>query len=277
MKMTVWTALALIALSLGCASAPPKAGETTAVATAAPPISRTLEVAVQQEPQVLSPLLLRGGFTTSLTIRPFNAYLELIDQNGTARPYLADALPRLNSDSWVVNPDGTMQTTYHLRPGLTWQDGAPLTADDFVFAWGLYTTPELGVGAASSPPLNQFSGVSAPDDRTLVINWSRLYPGAAVLQTGQTTPGLPPLPRHILGATFQSGEWDALLNHPYWSHEFVGLGPYRLASWQPGSSIEGSGFKGHALGAPKIDRLRVFFYPDSNAALAALRSGAVEM
>ncbi len=33
-----------------------------------------------------------------------------------------------------------METTYKLRPGATWHDGAALTAEDFVFAWRVYST-----------------------------------------------------------------------------------------------------------------------------------------
>ena len=59
-------------------------------------------------------------------------------------------MPQLNTESWRVFPDGRMETTYALKPNLAWHDGAPLTADDFVFAWRVYATPELGV--SNTPP-----------------------------------------------------------------------------------------------------------------------------
>ena len=40
----------------------------------------------------------------------------------------AESLPQLNTDTWRVGSDGRMETTYRLRPNLTWHDGAPLTA-----------------------------------------------------------------------------------------------------------------------------------------------------
>ena len=36
-----------------------------------------------------------------------------------------------------------MQTTYTLRPGITWHDGTPLTARDFAFAYTVTMDPEL--------------------------------------------------------------------------------------------------------------------------------------
>src|SRR5206468_1881467 len=78
------------------------------------------------------------------TKRAFNASLALVDGTGAAKPYLADALPQLNTDTWKVTPDGKMETMYRLKANLTWHDGTPLTADDFVFANQMYVTPGLG-------------------------------------------------------------------------------------------------------------------------------------
>ena len=72
--------------------------------------------------------------TSAVQKRLFNASLSLMDSKGTIRPYLAEALPQLNTDTWKVLPDGRMETTYRLRSNLTWHDGQPLAADDFVFA-----------------------------------------------------------------------------------------------------------------------------------------------
>jgi ABC-type transport system substrate-binding protein len=74
--------------------------------------------------------------------------LVLNDDRESPTPYLAEALPTANTDTWRILPDGRMETIYRLRPSLTWHDGAPLTAADFVFAWRVYATPELGQGAS---------------------------------------------------------------------------------------------------------------------------------
>src|SRR5579871_5039827 len=47
---------------------------------------------------------------------------------------LANGVPSLDDGSIVVLPDGRMQVTYHVRPGITWQDGAPFTAQGLVFS-----------------------------------------------------------------------------------------------------------------------------------------------
>jgi ABC-type transport system substrate-binding protein len=100
----------------------------------------------------------------------FNAGLVIKDQRQVASAYLAEALPQLNSESWRVFPDGRMETTYRLKPNLTWHDGRPLVADDFAFSWQVYSTPQLG--SSGSAPINQIEEVVAPDPRTVVVHWS---------------------------------------------------------------------------------------------------------
>src|SRR5437016_9240432 len=63
-----------------------------------------------------------------------NAGLSARDPQGILRARLAEQVPSIDNGSWAVNPDGTMRTTWHLRPDLAWQDGAPFTANDLVFS-----------------------------------------------------------------------------------------------------------------------------------------------
>ncbi len=211
-----------------------------------------------------------GGSVTDTTKRLFNANLVVVDTEGSPRPYLAEALPELNQPSWLVNPDGTMETTYRLKPGLTWHDGKPLTSADFVFAASVYSTPALGV--SGSPPWSLFANATTPDDRTLVLSWSRPFPEAGAL-----TEIFPPLPRHILAQPFLESAPDAFANQPFWSTEYVGAGPFRVDRWEPGAFIEGTAFDGHALGRPKIDRVKITVINDRNAVLATMLSGGAHI
>ncbi|MBM2811182.1 MAG: hypothetical protein HW416_1941 [Chloroflexi bacterium] len=246
-------------------------------ATAAP-ATPSQSSAASQRVAALTPTA--GGFGSNFSYRPFNAFLEVIDNRGVARPYLAEALPTLNSDTWQVYPDGRMQTRYQryqLKPNLTWHDWTPLTADDFVFAWRVAITPGLGFINGTIAPLSLMDEVRASDARTLIIEWRSLFPEAAVLQQGGSILGLPPLPRHILDTVYAQGNPDAFGSHAYWTTGFIGAGPYRLDRWEFGSFLEGSAFDGHTLGRPRIDRLRVVFTEDSNVALASLRAGTLDL
>src|SRR5207249_4648737 len=117
-----------------------------------PTQTRTLVLAHRYEPPTLAPKVLASNGPLSTT-RLFNAALALFDDRGIARPHLAEALPQLDTDTWRVLPDGRMETTYRLRDGLTWQDGMPLTADDFALAYRVYSDPGLAFFIATPQDL----------------------------------------------------------------------------------------------------------------------------
>jgi peptide/nickel transport system substrate-binding protein len=261
---------------LACAAPPPQPGaqapassESTA-AVAALSSNRTLVIALRVEPTTVSPKPFRqAGIEIGIVLRLFNAGLAITDEQDVPHPYLVEALPQLNTETWRVNADGTMETIYRLRPNLTWHDGRPLTAEDFVFSWNVFATPELG--SASSPPLNQIEEVTASDSRTVVIRWKRSYPYAGQLQAAD----LPPLPRHLLESSFSSSQLDSFAALPYWTTEYVGPGPYRIERWEPGSFMEASAFDGHPLGRAKIEKMRLQFISDPNTVLANLLASSI--
>lgn len=274
MRMPVH-AISVIAVGVfltGCAPArepPSQAPEQSAQSGAVAP-QRTVVIIIRGELPSLAgkPLV---GFSGSLNppVRIFNGMLDFVDEKEVPHPYLSENLPRLNTETWRVFPDGRMETVHRLRPNLTWHDGAPLTADDFVFGWKVFSTPELGV--SGSKPIRQMQEVVAPDPRTVLIRWREPYPDAAQMDTTFHA-----LPRHLLEQPYQAvvaGDPPSFVNHPFWTVEYVGLGPYRVDRWEPGAFLEATAFDGHALGRPKIDRLRLLPIGDPSTALANIMSG----
>lgn len=262
--------LACAVVFSGCAS-PASPGNGSAPA-ASPTQSRTLLMVVNTE---VSNLLTKviGPTNPERTTRIFNATLTLIDGQGSARPYLAESLPQLNTDTWQVFPDGRMETTYRLRPGLTWHDGQPLTADDFAFAHQVYTA--AGLSVFEPKPQDRIERLTAVDPQTVKVEWRSPF-----LDNGQ---GMDPLPRHVLAEPFATFQQDAVAHRDtflalrFWTTEYVGAGPYKVANWEPASHIEAAAFDGHALGRPKIDRLVIRFINDENAVLANLLAGQVHL
>src|SRR5439155_9591037 len=181
--------------------------------------------------------------------RLFNASFYLPDYQGVARPLLIEQGPQLDTDSWRVNPDGSMDTVYRLRSNLTWHDGAPLTADDMVLSWQMAKNPDYGV--AELKPMNVMGDAVALDTHTVAMHWNTTYPGADAISGRDWSP----LPSHLLRSAFESEPAQVVLARPYWTTQFVGVGPYKLAEWQPGAFITGTAFDGYAFGRPRIDRI----------------------
>jgi len=194
----------------------------------------------------------------------------LVNADRGLSPVLSD-VPQLHTDSWGVFPDGRMETAFRLRPGLTWHDGTPLTAEDFVFARRVDSgSAELGLPPSNSVEARSIGEVLAPQPNVVVIQWNQLYADA-------DSPILEPLPRHILEAPLDAalaqGRGDLFFGHSYWTDEFVGLGPYRLARWEHGAFLDAIAFDGYALGRPRIDKIVVTWSTDPNATLARLLAG----
>lgn len=260
------TLLLVVLLAAACTPAR-NSGQTD---EAAPPTSaRPLSIIVKVEPPAISEST--SGVTMNYVgIALFTATLTGTDSQEVPYPVLAAALPELGTDSWRVSPDGRMETVYRLKPGLTWHDGAALSAEDFVFGhqartkriqWGL-SNPSAEVRSTDE--------VVVTDPSTVVIRWNQPYAEAA-------TSGPTPLPRHVLGPVLDQGSPEVFSSHPYWTTDYIGAGPFRLEQWQAGAFIEGAAFGGYALGRPRIDRVVVTWSSDPNVALSQLLSGAVDI
>lgn len=236
-----------------------------------------LRIVNREDPAHISVKAVGGDYTSRLVSRLFNAQLAYQDEHEVYHPELVEALPQLGTDSWRVLPDGQMETTYRLKPNLTWHDGTPFSAEDFVFAFQVYSNPELG--QAAQPPQKSMQDVVALDARTLVIRWRELYPGANSISRGEGSFGdpFPPLPRHILDEPLKRGNPEAFATHSYWSTEHVGLGPFRVDRWERAAFLEAVAFDGYVLERPKIDRIRVLFIADGNTIAANFLAGAVDL
>ena len=259
-------------LALACSGAPAqRPGGDVGTAAQAP---TTLRYVSRFEASTLAARITEAAGTSEYVKRPFNAGLAITDATTQPQPVLAEQLPQLNTDTWRVSPDGKMETTYRLRAGLTWHDGQPLTAEDFVFAWRVYRTPNLPF---SPQPQDLMEAVEAPDPRTVVISWSSPFAQAG----GLTFTEFDPLPAHILAEPFRALQQDAaaadsFINMPFWSRAYVGAGPFRLERREPGSFVEGVAFEGYALGRPKIDRVLIRFMGDENTVLTNLLAGDLD-
>jgi peptide/nickel transport system substrate-binding protein len=197
-------------------------------------------------------------------------FLVVHDNQGRAIPHLAEARPSMDDGTWKVFPDGTMETIWRLRRGVKWHDGVEATGDDIAFAWQVANDPQ--VPWARRTVAQAVDSVTTPDAFTVVMHWKSSFPFADDMDET----ALDPVPRHILGAARESGA-DAFTNALYWTREFVGLGPYRLLRWEPGSHMDLRAVDGYFLGRARIAEVTVRFVTDPNAMMANLLAGSLDV
>jgi ABC-type transport system substrate-binding protein len=127
-----------------------------------------------------------------------------------------------------------------------------------------------------NPTVRFWDSTEAPDDATFVVTYKAPYYLAAELGPHAFWP----LPRHLLEEPFNryrtSGDLNELLNHPYWTSDYVHLGAFRLARLDPGEGATFVAFDHYFLGRPKVDEVRVRVLADANALFANLMAGEID-
>ena len=163
---------------------------------------------------------------------------------------------------------GTQQTRYivHLKHGLKWQDGKPLTADDVVFTY--QTIQNLD---AQSPLYSSWNGikVTKQDNYTVVFD----LPNALSDFPYSMTNGI--IPYHLLSKTTPADLRSAPFNT-----QPVGTGPFEWKFIEvTGNSttnrqqrISLAAFDGYAGGRAKHDGFNLITYNDENQMMAAFNA-----
>ena len=241
-------------------------------AEARPPVLKRLIVAASAEVNNLGPKLEGGNVYAVEYGFLLNSPLSVINPEGSAIPLLAAELPSRGAGTWTVDPDGTMRTTWRIRPNARWHDGRPVTSRDFMFA--LKVQKDEAMPQGGRVPERLMDRVEPVNDKTFIIHWSQPYPGANELGPEQ----LQPLPDHIIGAIYEAGNAEAFANDAFWSSpSYVGNGPFRIAQWERGAQLVYRANDEYFLGRPKIDEIVVRIISDPNTALANVLSGSVDM
>ena len=193
------------------------------------PGTPVLNRALATEPESLDPQKSRSVQAADV-LRDIGEGLVSYDASGTMVPATAE--------SWEISADG-LTYTFLIRPEARWSNGDPVTAADFVFglqrlvdpATAAFYAAELGnVVSAADIVAGKLEpgelGVSATDERTLVISLVRPTPYLLSLLTHPST-----VPVHRVSVE-QHGDAFARAGN------LVSNGAYVLADWEPGSIIE---------------------------------------
>ncbi|MBM2809963.1 MAG: hypothetical protein HW416_722 [Chloroflexi bacterium] len=257
----------------GCAATPPSQRSTdppaTGGATTVAKPKGTLKIAWFFEPENLHPKFLTGSGASEYHWL-FESTLVYLDFAGVAHPMMARDLPTQSNGGWVINPDGSMVTTYRLRDNLKWHDGAPITAADFAFGYEVYIDKDVPI--VSRTPENLMSKVEAPDERTIVVSWSQPYNQANLLGYR----ALDPLPRHLMEEKFRTNKANFMFGDE-WTSSYVGSGPFKVERWNPGSNLIARAHTDWVFGPPKLDTIEIRFIKDASTVIANLLSGEIDM
>ncbi|MEB4613407.1 ABC transporter substrate-binding protein [Leucobacter sp. M11] len=241
-----------IALAVaGTAAAPP------GPAAAAPPEeSVVFTVGTTAEVDSINPMLSVLSLSLRFTDYLFDSVTERSSEDLSAIPGLAS--------SWEGSPDG-LTWTYHFRTGLTWSDGAPLTAEDAAYTYGRILKGGPGQGTWGNY-LESVRSVEATDPATLVLRLDQ--PNALLPRLT-----VPVMPKHIL----EQYADDDLDRYPLDPETIVTSGPFRLLEGSPGAATyRFAANPENWRGAPPMDILTYRFFKAEDTVMQALIKGDID-
>lgn len=197
---------------------------------------------------------------------------------GRAVAYVFDGLTRFTPDArvepalaerWDVSADG-LRYVFHLRRGVTFTDGTPLTARTVIRAWQRALDPATKGGRAeplrpirgaaqfAEGTTRSISGLSARDDSTLVVQLTEplgIFPKLLAMPVASVTPP----------------NASNLGEHP------VGTGPWKLVEWKHDDYLLFARNEEYWAGPPAAESLRARIISEPSTAVAEFESGNVDV
>lgn len=241
--------LGLLVLSVACSGEAPRTDG---------PSNRLLVIGYDREPDTMN------RFATHILEDIQSCIIEplvVADDSMRLVPVLATEVPTLANGGVRRRPDGGMDVTWRLRPGVRWHDGVPFTSADLKFTVEAINDPAWN--PESTDGFDRITSVETPDPLTAILHYREPYAPYAL----QFVRGA--LPRHVLAG-------QDLDRHAY-NRAPLGTGPYKLTEWKTGEYILLERVPDYWGGQPAIERLQFRFIPSATTRVTQLAAGDVHL
>jgi peptide/nickel transport system substrate-binding protein/oligopeptide transport system substrate-binding protein len=220
-----------------------------------------LHYALSQDPRSLDPALSTDVPTGEMVTLVFDNLVQVTVDGGLA-PGLAQR--------WTIDSTGTVYT-FHLRPGVTFHDGSPLTAATVRRSmlralapgsgsgrgWPLY--PIRGARAYAGGQAPEVAGIALPDDSTVVLTLEE------PLNIFLTLLAMP------VAAIMPDSVSPAVGEHP------IGSGPWRFVAWAHDDVLVFARNQQYWDTPPLSDTLKVRIIPEELTQAAGYELGRLSV
>lgn len=197
-----------------------------------------------------------GGTTLMRISVPIYDYVTWLNPNFGVVPGLAR--------SWDVSPDGRVYT-FHLRPGLRYHNGDPVTAQDVVFSYNRLMEKD-SKNTVAGTLRGIIESIEAPNPATAVFHLRR--PEADFLLDASPYEG---------GSPILPAPYFAKVGADGFSRNPVGGGPWKLVAHDPGSRIEYEAVPNSWRPKPAFQRLVLVNVPEESTRIAMLQRGEADI
>jgi peptide/nickel transport system substrate-binding protein len=206
-----------------------------------------LNAAIGGEPDQLDPHKTSAYYSFEVLENVYDTLVEP-DANLEVQPSLATR--------WTTSKD-QLTWTFTIRDGVKFSDGKPLTAKDIAYSYNRIIDGKLN----SSYKFAATKSIKAPDPHTLVITQTSPTPNLLASLGGFKGMGI------VEKANVDSG---AIKNNP------IGSGPFKVAKWTHGDSIQLVRNDNYWGKKPALDGVTFTFVKDPTVALENLQGGEVQ-
>ncbi|MBA2322703.1 MAG: ABC transporter substrate-binding protein [Pseudonocardiales bacterium] len=210
---------------------------------------RSIVIGAGSEQESLNPIL---GYAPDGASKVFDGLVSR-DASLALVPALAQTLPTSSAEG--------LTWTATLREGVSFSDGAPLTASDVVFTYQSVLNPAVNSTIASN--YDALASVSASDDRTVVFTLK--YPYAPFAQ------------RLALGIVPKKAFDGVDINTAPFNTAPIGTGPYTVVEWRKGDRMVLKANERYWGGAPAIKTATIVFVTDDNARATRMAAGEFDV
>lgn len=208
----------------------------------------SLTIAIDADYQTLHP----ANWTTSVEHRiDSQIYDTLVRYNFQDESKLDGVI----AESWEISDDACCYT-FHLREGITFHNGTPLTAKDVAFSLDLYAASE-----AQSGDVAGYDHCEVVDDHTINIYTSSPF-----------APFLNNLTLVHIGSKdyYESAGEEAFAQQP------IGCGPYQFVSHNEGDKVVLQAYENYYMGAAAIKNVTFKIISDMSSMSIGLQSGGID-
>ncbi|MBV9271794.1 MAG: peptide ABC transporter substrate-binding protein [Candidatus Eremiobacteraeota bacterium] len=235
--------------------------------TSAPRATRSVRFDLAADPTNLNPLFLHQDASSveqQMARLAFEPFIDL-DERGRQIPALIDRIPTLTNGG--ISTDGRT-IMYHLRAGVKWSDGVPVSSGDVLYTLHAIMDPRNPV--ASREGYDLIDRATARGTQIIVFHLKHAWaPAVATLFSYGFRPQFV-LPAHVLR------KQEPLVQASFNAAPSVGDGPYTFVKWTRGEGLVYDANAMYWRGKPKTSRLDIRVVTDPSTNLVMLGAGQLD-
>ena len=159
------------------------------------------------------------------------------------------------AESWDISDDACCYT-FHLRDGVTFHNGAPVTAKDVEFSLELYANSEAQAGDVQG-----YDHCEIVDDQTIKV---------------YTISAFAPFLNNLTLVNIGSKDYFDSVDEETFAQSPIGCGAYKFVSHNEGDKTELEAYEDYYMGAPSIKKLTFKVISDMSSMSIGLQSGQID-